>query len=43
VVIEVREFQTTKVSPGVSSEMIGDIQLHTITHKQDWQSMYDRT
>jgi hypothetical protein len=43
VVIEVREFHTTKVSPGVSLEMIRDIQLKTITHKQEWQSMYDGT
>ena len=42
-VIEVREFFTTKVSPGVSLEIIGDIQLYTITHKQDVQSMYDGT
>jgi len=37
------EFHTTEVSTGISLEMIGDIQLQTITHKQDRQSMYDGT
>ena len=42
-VSEVREIHTTKVSPDMSLEKTGDIQLQTITHKQDRQRMYNGT